>query len=674
MSKISFDKKLKDKKLHKPLTKGIKVKEINFKSRITSKIVNGNGDRSIDVSGWNFVYAFVLFGVVLSFLIFSIAKLQIVEGEEMLERSEQNRIRITPINAYRGVIFDSSGEKLAENVPSMNVYISLEQFLDKEGKLNNEKVNNILDTLGGILGERWEKEGLDEEMYNSLSDRLFSIYKGDPYTNRILLASDIDNNLAIKIKAQSSELKGIDIDDASKRRYVYEDIFTHILGYTGEASQSDLELYSVLSSGDTVGKSGVERYYEEEFKGIDGQTAEEIDVFGRTVSQEGYTVREPVSGKSLYLTIEKDVQEKLYSLIKDAVKKNSAAGGAGVIEDVETGQILAMVSYPSYDNNLFVGGISQKNYEKLITDDGNPLLDRVLGAQIPPGSTFKTIVAAAGLDSNTLTLSTRYISRSGYTFSNGAPFQEFRNGSYGSLNVVDALTVSSNIFFCEMIRDWKMSELALYLQRFGIGEATNIDIPGEMSGRLPSPENKIKLAETTSPWLEPIWYPEGDSCNSVIGQGITLVTPIQMANWMAAIANDGTLPRPHVAKKFVDEEGIEYPVEYSPLQEEIVSKETLEIVREGMWSTVNTSRGIVRSLSTTGTTVAAKTGTAEFGKVNSEGVYENTHAWVGGFFPYENPKYSFSVLLEDGGMSSNASAVMKDMIKWLVENGFVKGN
>jgi penicillin-binding protein 2 len=330
------------------------------------------------------------------------------------------------------------------------------------------------------------------------------------------------------------------------------------------------------------------------------------------------------------------------------------------------------VSYPSYDGNLFVGGISQSEYTQILNNGKNPLLNRALAAQIPPGSTFKTIVAAAGLDAKVISSKTIYVSRSGYTFSNGAPFQEFRKHAYGPLNVVSALTVSSNIFFCEMIRDWDMNKLVPYLDKFGIGKYTMVDIPGEAPGRLPSPENKAKLANTTSPWLEATWYPEGDSCNSVIGQGITMVTPIQMSNWMAAIANGGTLHTPHVAKKFVDENGFEYPLEFEILEKDIASKEALDLVRKGMWETVNSERGIVGSLANTGTTVAAKTGTAEFGKVNEKGIYEDTHAWVGGFFPYENPKYSFSVLLEDGGMSTNASAIMKEMITWMVQNGLVE--
>lgn len=669
MSKIEFDKKLEHKTLHKPILKKGNSKVVSRKKIISKAIVEG--ERGLNISGWNFIYAFLLFSLIFGILIFNIAKLQIIQGEEMLERSIENKVRITSLEAYRGVIFDSNGQKLVENIPSSDVYISLEKFYQKDG-LDNNEVSDVLNTLGGMLGDNWRSKEQNGTTYNTLSERVFTIYKENPYLNKILLAKDVDNDTLIKIKSMGEDLKGISIVDGSKRNYVYKDIYSHILGYTGEVSGKDLEKFTTLSSGDTVGKSGIERYYEEKLHGVDGQVAEEVDAFGRSISDIPYTLREPVSGYSLYLTVNTDVQNQFYELVREAVNKVSAAGGAGVIQDATTGEILAIVSYPSYDNNLFVNGISQSDYTSLISDKRNPLLDRSIAAQIPPGSTFKTVVAAAGLEEGIITKNTTYVSRSGYTFSNGAPFQEFRNHAYGTLNVTSALMVSSNIFFCEMIRDWSMNEIVPYLESFGVGKYTGIDIPGEMSGRLPSPENKIKLAQTTSPWLEPIWYPEGDSCNSVIGQGITLVTPIQMSNWVAAIANGGTLNTPHVGKKFVDENGFEYEINYTPLKEGVASTNTLDIVKRGMWEAVNGSRGIAKSLSSTGTTVAAKTGTAEFGKVNSKGIYEDTHAWVTGFFPYDRPKYSFSLLLEDGGTSTNATAVMSKMISWMVKNGFVK--
>lgn len=670
MSKIHFDKKLNEKRLHKPLLRA-KEKGVGVGKRaLISKVISQNGQERY-ISGWNFVYAFVLFSIIFAVLIFNVVKLQVVEGESMLERSQINKVRITSVKAFRGVIFDSQGRKLVENIPSVNVYISLDSFRQDDG-LDNSRLENVLDTLGGILGDNWKKIESPDLEFLSLSERVYAISKENPCINKVLLADDIDNELVIKIKAMSQELEGVSLDDGSKRNYLYGDMFTHVLGYTGEASEDDLEKYSMLSNGDIVGKSGLEKFYEEQLQGRHGKLAQEIDAFGRSVSPVAYTLSEPVSGNSLYLSINMDVQKQLYVLLKAAVKEYSAAGAAGIIEDVNTGELLAIVSYPSYDNNLFVGGITQSDFNSLLKNSKKPLLDRSISAQIPPGSTFKTIVAAAGLEEKVITKNTKYVSRTGYTFSNGAPFQEFRNHAYGTLDITDALMVSSNIFFCEMIRDWDINELVPYLESFGIGQYTGIDIPGEMQGRIPSPENKKALAQTTSPWLEEIWYPEGDSCNSVIGQGITLVTPIQMSNWIAAIANGGTLHTPHVGKKFVNEDGFEYPIEYTAKRENVVSDETLEIVRKGMWEVVNGPRGIAKTLSLTGTSVAAKTGTAEFGKLNEKGVYEDTHAWVTGFFPYEDPKYSFSLLLEDGGSSANAVATIKDMIIWMVKNGFVK--
>jgi penicillin-binding protein 2 len=672
-SDIQFDKKLNSKVFTKPSFNWVGNKSSKSLKGILKSNLFTTRKEDTQVSAWNFLYAFFLFVLTFSLLVVSIAKLQIVEGSRMAERSERNKVRLSRIEPYRGIVFDSKGEKLVENVASMNLYIAIESYLDSSRKLDNEKLGKSLDTLGGILGDNWKKTDPDYEGdFQSLSERVYYTYSKSPFFNKILLATDVDNDTAIKLKSRAEDLPGITIDNGNKRNYLYGDYFTHILGYTGEASLSDIERLDNVLSGDVVGKLGVERYYNTKLQGVRGQLAEEVDAFGRLVSKEQYVLTPPLSGQNLYLSVNKDVQIMMHELLADAVQKHGASGAAGVIQDVRSGEIIAIVSYPSYNGNLFIGGISHADYGKLLNDERKPLLNRSIAAQMPPGSTFKTLVAAGALDANKINKNTIYVSRAGYSFSNGAPFQEFRKNVYGPLNVTNALAVSSNIFFCELIRSWNMNKLVPYLDDFGIGKYTGIDIPGEAPGRLPSPENKIKLANTTSPWLDPVWYPEGDSCNSVIGQGITLVTPVQMANWMSAIANGGTLHTPHVAKKFVDEKGLEYPVEYKPLNEDFISKEALETVRKGMWESVNGSRGIVKSLSTTGTTVAAKTGTAEFGRVNEKGVYENTHAWTAGFFPYDNPKYSFSLFLEDGGLSSNATAVMREIIVWMVQNGLVE--
>ena len=218
-----------------------------------------------------------------------------------------------------------------------------------------------------------------------------------------------------------------------------------------------------------------------------------------------------------------------------------------------------------------------------------------------------------------------------------------------------------------MIRNWDMNKLAPYLEDFGIGKKTGIDIGGEGPGRIPSPETKVKLSETTSPWLEPYWYPEGDSCNAVIGQGIVTVTPLQAVNWVSAIANGGVLHTPSLASKLVGN-GEETILEFEENNSDFVDERALEIVREGMRNSVAGPRRVIVPLTDAKTEVAAKTGTAEFGAVDEDGRYIQTHAWVNGFFPYEDPKYSFVVFLEDGSASNNAAQVARNFIDWFVEN------
>ncbi len=621
---------------------------------------------------WNYFLMFVVFLVLFSVLIFELSSLQIVRGEEMLVKSENNQIRIRKVPALRGVMFDRNGRQLVVNESAMNVYLAVEHYLDREGFIDTELVEESSNTLGGILRGDWENKGPDgEQEYSSISEKVYLTHSESAFFTEILIARDIDNDTAIKIKANSENLPGVYIDSGNKRYYPEREILSHVLGYTGTVSFEDLEELDYVLPTDVIGRSGLERRYDKYLVGEHGEIAWEVDAIGRTVSKDGYIIKEPVSGKNLYLSLDLEVQRKLYEVIQEGVSEYNAQGGAAVIQDPNTGEIIAIVSFPGYDNNLFIGGISSTQYAGLLNNPGNPLLNRSIAAQMPPGSTFKTIVAIAGLDSGAITKNTQYVSRRGYTFSSGAPFQDYRNMAYGVLNLIDAIAVSSNIYFCELIRNWDMNKLVPYLEKFGIGSYTGVDIPGEAPGRLPSPENKIALANTTSPWLDPVWYPEGDSCNSVIGQGIALVTPLQMANWTSAIANEGTLYTPHVAEYFLDEEGNRETLKYEPIHTEIASVEAIKTVKEGMWSAVNGPRATIRTLAGTKVEVAAKTGTAEFGVLSKDGVYESTHAWATSFFPYKQPKYTMTIFLEDGGESLNAVRLSRQMIEWMIENDLI---
>jgi penicillin-binding protein 2 len=667
MSKeLIFDKKLEKKSFKKPKVSEMRASKLNKREKILNILHQENSE---NISAWNFLYIFIFSLVLFSVLFVSLAKLQIVQGEEMNERSLNNSIRINTVPAYRGIVFDRDGEKLVENIPAVNVYLNIDVFLNPQLEIDELRLKEVSNILEEVLGDKWSLISEDESKYTSIYEKVYSIYTDNPYLSRILLARDIDNDMAINIKSKGEELIGVILEDESKRNYIYPQSFSHILGYVGNASETDVEENDYISPNDIVGKLGIERYYNELLAGQNGKQATEVNALGHSITGSSYTIVPEISGKSLYLSIDLEAQNQIYEILKNAVTKNGARGASAVIEDVNTGEILSMVSYPGYDINQFIGGISQAEYNILLEDEEVPLLNRSIAAQIPPGSTFKAVVAASALDAKAITTSTIYTSRQGYTFSSGAPFIEYGNHSYGPLNVVSALAKSSNIFFCEVIRDWDMNKLVPYLEAFGIGQYTGIDIPGEMTGRLPSPENKIYLAEHGSYWLDPIWYPEGDSCNSVIGQGITLVTPIQMANWVAAIANGGILHRPHLAIKSIDEDGNVEELEYDHIRENIVSAKSLDIVKEGMWSVVHGigGAGTLRDLPQE---VAIKTGTAEFGALNKKGEYEHSHAWISGFYPYDDPKYSFSIFFEDGGLSFNSLSYVKEVLFWLMDNGY----
>lgn len=667
MKKLNFEKKLNKKKLKKPDVVNPEIRPLKGKDLVMQMLKREGSER---ISAWNFLYILILFFLFFLGLFFALARLQIVQGDEMAQRSQENSIRITSMSAYRGIIFDRDGNKVVENVSAVNVYLNIDVFLDDEMEVDEAKLKSSTILLEDILGNEWKSVEGDKIVYNSIYEKVVSIYDMDPYFSNILIAEDIDNDTAINIKSKSEELEGVVLEDESKRNYLYPYQFAHLLGYVGQASVADLEEYNYISSNDTVGKSGLEKHYDELLAGENGEKATEVDALGHSITGSSYTISSQVSGKSLYISIDLEVQNKMYKMVEEAVSQNGATGASLIIEDINNGEILSMISYPGYDSNDFIGGISQEGYNDLLDDLSTPLLNRSIGAQVPPGSTFKTLVAAAALDSEAITPSTVYVSRRGYTFSNGAVFQEFQNSAYGALNLIQAIARSSNIYFCEVIRNWDIDALVPYLQAFGIGEYTQIDIPGETSGRLPSPENKEYLAEHGATWLDPIWYPEGDGCNTVVGQGITLVTPIQMVNWIATIANGGTLYTPHIVTKSIDENGEEHELEYELLNEDFISGEALETVREGMWSVVHSSLGSAKILSSLGEEIAIKTGTAEFGTLNKDGEYEHTHAWITGFYPYDDPKYAFVVFFEDGGLSFDSLPHVKNILSWLINSGY----
>jgi penicillin-binding protein 2 len=614
------------------------------------------------VISYKYLLIFPIFISIFFIVVYTLISLQIFSHAYYKEKSQNNQFEIAEVKPNRGLIVDRNGKKLALNIPAVSVFVDTSEIINNDYTVNQEKLKNVASKIEEVLGKDIKEKGKIVERVNKVWEKYSLEDKG--WVKKVGVLSGMSNDVAVKVRSAQSYLKGVTIENGSKRSYPYGLSMAHILGYTGNVYFEDLQNIEYVSFNDVIGKSGLELKYDEQLFGTKGRISRERDSFGNIVNQLDSEIVPSVSGATLNLSIDINAQEVMYEALKKGVKRFGADGGAAILQDIQTGEIISMASYPSYNNNLFVGGISTGEYNKVLKSGKNPLLNRAIAAQVPPGSTFKTIVASSALDAKAIDVNTIYTSRRGYTFSDDRPFPEYGNNSYGPLNVVSALTVSSNIFFCETIRNWDMDKLVPYLSKFGIGSVTGIDLDGEGAGRLPSPENKIKLAQTTSPWLDDVWYPEGDSCNSVIGQGITTVTPIQMVNWVSAIANGGTLNTPHLGTILEYPDGRIVNLAPKPIRKKIVGEEALKIVREGMWSSVNGARRVIIPLSGAKPEIAAKTGTAEFGRVDSNGRYENTHAWVTGFFPYDKPKYAFVVFLEDGGASNNSALIAREFIDW----------
>jgi len=615
---------------------------------------------------------FSITGIIFLALFLSVVRLQIVRGKELSERSENNKLLVRKVYPSRGLILDRYGNKIAENIPANRLFLVIDEYKDKNGNIEKSLVRKDLEKLERILGKSsrlFVDNNRNEDV--TFTDTVLGKIAENPWLKDILILENLSNDDTIAFKLHSKEFQGLYIDNWQQRNYADPIAFSHLVGYVGKASETDIENLLYVDFNDIVGKSGIERQYDNILIGKSGLKAVEVDAYGDPVSGVSLELEKNVSGSMLFLTIDSELQAKLYEILKNGAELKNSTAGAAIVEDIHSGEILALVSYPGFDINKFVQGIDFAEYQALMTDDANIFTPRAIAGQQPPGSIFKTIVLAAALDKGAIDENTRYLSRADFQFSDGTGFYEYNKKAYGNINVVDALEVSSNIFTCETILHWDMDELVPYIEKFGIGRKTGIDIPGEADGRVPSPHNKIWLAENGFYWLDPIWYPEGDSCNSVIGQGITLVTPIQAVNWVSAIANGGTLYKPHLAMKSIAQEkkGLSYEekvTEYGTtvINKQVVKSEALELIREGMHESIVGEHGSSRMINGLPIDVAVKTGTAEYGKRNENGEYEHMHAWVIGFYPYDEPKYAFVFFLEDGGKSDSVLRLVKEFLTW----------
>lgn len=596
---------------------------------------------------------FSLFGiktiVVLFFclLVFKLFFLQVVEGEANQKLAEGNRIRPRVIEATRGLITDSSQEWLARNIPEFALALYPSDL--PKNKSEREEVYNKLADLSGM--------NVSEIKNEAEANGLLSL-------DMVILKENLGHDEALILEKKITEIQGAIIAKRSMREYALFPGMPHILGYTSMVSEDVLSNDPSYLYSDRIGRSGIESQYEKYLKGKHGVEQIEVDSKGnivRVLVQEGN--QEPVPGNDVSLSIDKGLQIKTAEALQRGIEEGKKMtqnqdinSGVAIVMNVNTGNILSMVSLPDYDNNIFNHKLSSEDYKKLFEDESKPMFNRAVGGVYPPGSIIKIVMACAGLSENAISAQTSFDTPSEIKIGEYT-FPDWKD--HGNTDIRRAIAESNNIFFYaigggfDKIKGIGIENINKYWNLFGLGGKTGIDLPGEVSGLLPNPEWKKKYKNEA-------WY-LGDTYHVSIGQGDLLVTPIQMIRITAAIANGGKLLMPQLVNKIISPAG-EVIKESKPVieKEGFIDPGVIKIVQEGMRMAVK--EGSAKNLSDLPFSVAGKTGTAQF--LNNQ----KTHAWFECYAPYENPEIAVIVLIDGGGGGHEIAApVAKEILSYYFE-------
>jgi penicillin-binding protein 2 len=473
----------------------------------------------------------------------------------------------------------------------------------------------------------------------------------------ILLAENITADQALILAERAVDLPGITVENTAIRNYADSNIFSAFIGYDGKITREEMNKNPNYVMTDYIGKTAVEKQYESVLRGVPGAKQVEVDSVGNAKKNLG--IIDPQAGSDLILNIDAGLQKKLYDSMAGILETTGTKSAAAVAIDPRTGGVLAMVSFPSYDNNLFARGISNADYQTIVSDKDLPLFNRAVNGEYPPGSTLKPAVATAALAEGTITPET-IINGNGGSINIGA----FHFGDWKVHDPSDvrmAIAQSNDIFFYTIgggygnIQGLGMSRMKKYENLFGFGSPTGIDLPGEATGFIPDEQWKLdKLKEK--------WY-IGDSYHCAIGQGFVTVTPLQLANYTATIANGGTLYAPGIVSQIKKSDGQTQLISPTVVRKNFVSDSVMQVVREGMRQTV--TGGTAQPLKTLPIEVAGKTGTAQFGEGGKQ-----EHGWFISFAPYNNPTIAMAVLVEGGGEGfSSAEPVTKDVYDYYFNRG-----
>lgn len=563
--------------------------------------------------------------------------LQIIQGEKLRKLSENNRIRLQCTDPSRGLIYDRNGVLMVDNRPSFDLSIILKdakpvaRTIEKLAQLINVPASELMALINGSKG--------------------VSSYKP------ILLKQDIGRDTLAVVEVKKYDLPGVIVNVTPRRQCIYKQSAAHLIGYLSEINSAELksERFPGCKAGDFIGKFGAEKAFESFLRGTRGGRQVEVSVTGQVVDILKTVDAKP--GHNIYLTIDHILQMKAEALLE-------GSPGAVVAMDPETGHVIVLASYPSFDQNAFVNGMSHEQWESLISNPFRPMENKAVQGEYPPASTYKIVTAIAGLEERMIDEKTKFYCPGYYKYGNRV-YRCWRKEGHGSVNIIQALAESCDVFFYQVGQELDIDRLAWYAKSCGLGSPTEINLDQESTGLVPTASWKKR--RTGIDWQQ------GETLLVAIGQSYNLVTPLQLLVLTSAVGNGGIRYQPLILNSIKTAEGEDF-IQSKPqiIGKLPVSGRTLEIIRKGLWEVVNNPKGTGWIARVKGIDISGKTGTAQvFGRQTDEPQPEveisdhlKAHAWFVAYAPSFKPKIAVAVIIEHGEHGASAAApIAREIIR-----------